>query len=176
MQEKTKEEKKMLNELNQSDETQAKQVIKTIREKGSAAVIPDLIDIMANTQYDSIRNAIHTLLNDIKSPEAVPVIMAAIQNSATNKKVLPVLVNACWQNGLNFSDYMEDFVNLVINSEFQTAFDAFTVIENMDNNLNSELIDDLIDKIKSALLETNEDKKLLLKTLIDVLEGKKEKN
>jgi hypothetical protein len=43
------------------------------------------------------------------------------------------ITTACWENGLDYKNYFPVFVDIVINEDWETGFEAFTVIENMEN-------------------------------------------
>lgn len=173
MRTKSKEDKQILQTLNNASEGQAIELLNKVRQQGSVSLLPDLIDLMAHTQYDSIHDAIQKILNDVKRTEAVPVIMQAIQNPEY-KKERKYLIGACWQNGLNYSDYIGDFVDITINEPFELAFEAFTVVENQDAYYEAALVAEHVDKLKTALLKADEQKKMVLKFMIDYLEHHKQ--
>jgi hypothetical protein len=53
--------------------------------------------------------------------------------SAASESDKKILTAACWESGLDFSPSFPFFADLVINSGFDIALEAFTVIQEMEN-------------------------------------------
>lgn len=169
---KSKEDKRFLKNLQEADESRAQKILQEIRQQGSVALLPELIDLMANTHYKSVQENIQKILNDVKRTDAVPILMQAIHNPKY-QRIRKSLLTACWQNGLNYSNYIGDFVDISIEEPFEIAFEAFTVAENQEAKYEPELVEREVDKLKSAIVEANSQKRILLKYMIDYLEGKR---
>ena len=92
----------------------------------------------------------------------------AIQNKEY-KHDLQDLVSVCWENGLDFSEHLALFIDLVIEQNFMTSFEAHTVIMNMTGRISQAIADKETTKIKYALLESDESKKQLLHDLLDFI-------
>jgi hypothetical protein len=91
--------------------------------------------------------------------------MEAIQNPeyiSIRKKI----ITACWQNGLDYKNQLPVFVDLVIQEEWETGFEAFTVIENMEEYPEREIIDLAVSKIQDALPGTEGKKKYFLQEIL----------
>ena len=73
---------------------------------------------------------------------------------------------ACWQNGMDFSAYFEVFTDLVINEEWEIAFEAFTVIENFEQFPPLEEIKPIKLKIAGALKNAGEQKQYFLEEIL----------
>jgi hypothetical protein len=112
--------------------------LNTLKEKGNNAYLPLLFDLLNSNPEDEIEQEIIFILYNLKIKDAVPVMVEALQNP----KYLPIrkkLTAACWENGLDYKNYLPVFVDLVINEDWETGFEAFTVIENMEIILNRKL-------------------------------------
>lgn len=57
----------------------------------------------------------------------------------------------------------------VIDQEFQIAFEAFTVIENMYGKIEGDIEVILLDKINASLTDAGENKQHLLQGLLDII-------
>jgi hypothetical protein len=79
------------------------------------------------------------------------------------------LVACCWQNGLNYTEYLPLFIDLVIDEPFLTAFEAFTVIENMYGRIDDEVIGKEIIKITEAFSTASDEKAYLLNGLLTII-------
>jgi len=170
---KTKEDKQLLAGLAKANEQQANELLQQVRQQGSVALMPELIDLMMQTEYPSVKDAIQKILNDVKRMDAVPVLMQALQNPKY-KTLRKSLLTACWQNGLDYSDYIGDFVALAIEEPFDIAFEAFTVVENLEAHYERNLVADKVDALKTAIMHADEQKKMLLKFMVDYLNNHSE--
>ena len=79
------------------------------------------------------------------------------------------LAAACWESGLDFSDYFMDFVDLTLHNDFQLALEALSVIESSEGvqteqtltkalilaqsskSKNPDLVNDLVQNLKSRI-------------------------
>ena len=100
----------------------------------------------------------------MKYSDAIPRIVDAIQDKKYASE-LKELVSVCWENGLDFSQYLSLFVDLVIESEFMVAFEAFTVIENMVGKIDDSYKNEQVEKIRAAKETAPAEKMSLLEDL-----------
>ena len=75
----------------------------------------------------------------------------------------------CWENGLDYSNYLSLFVGLLIDNEFAIAFEAYTVIMNLETRIDQKIIDQEIDLLERALSSAPEQKRQLMLDVIDFL-------
>ena len=103
--------------------------IHEIRNTGNPDMIPALMELYARTDSPEIIRAIAGLIGDLKSQPAVSKLFPAIRElSDAGKK--QSLVAACWQSGLDFSAYIDIFLDIFLEEDYMTALEAFSVIEN----------------------------------------------
>lgn len=139
--------------------------INILKDQGNKEYLPILFELMLAGNEAVIEKEIQKLLGTIKDKETIPVFIATLQDEkfkAIRKKVLVV----CWQNGLDYSDNIDVFVNLVITEEWETAFEAFTVIENMEHFPSPEVMHPIKLKIAGALKVADEQRAYLLEELL----------
>lgn len=142
--------------------------LNTLKEKGNSAYLPLLFDLLNSNPEETIENEILFILENLKMKDAVPYITEALQN----EKYLPIrkkLTTACWENGLDYSNYLPVFVDLVINEKWETSFEAFTVIDNMEFFPEQGIINLAKEKIHTALNEADEQKKYLLHEILTLI-------
>lgn len=142
--------------------------LNTLKEKGNSAYLPLLFDLLNSNPEEAIEKEILFILDNLKMKDAVPYIAEALQND----KYLPIrkkLTMACWENGLDYSNYLPVFVNLVINEKWETGFEAFTVIENMEYFPEQGIMNLAKEKIHTALKEADEQKKYLLQEILTLI-------
>ncbi|MGV8095308.1 MAG: HEAT repeat domain-containing protein [Mangrovibacterium sp.] len=142
--------------------------IEEIRERGNTAYLPVLFELLHSTNDDRVKRSITGLLAELKHREAIPMLMEAIQNKQYANE-LRSIVSACWENGLDYSEYLPVFVDLVIEKEFVVAFEAYTVITNMTGKISNAIQEKESRKIKEALRNSDSNKNDLLQDLLDFL-------
>ena len=50
------------------------------------------------------------------------------------------MIAACWETGLDFSEHYLTFVELICSDHFNVSFEAFTVITEMDAEIDKETL------------------------------------
>jgi hypothetical protein len=106
-----------------------------IRNSGSVNILPALFTLINNKSSMAVRSEILQLVGDLKSKEAVPIIVETIEKNDFHE-YLPAFIAACWQSGLDFSHHMLAFARLFIHSDYITSLEAFTVLEESLPNAN----------------------------------------
>jgi hypothetical protein len=136
-----------------------------LKDTGNITYIPILLDLLSTNPDEQVEKEITDILNNLKVQKAVPVLAEAIQDPKYNS-IRRKIITACWQNGLDFKNQLPVFVDIVIQEEWETGFEAFTVIENMEEYPERELVDLAIRKIHDALPGTDGKKKYFLQEIL----------
>jgi len=142
--------------------------LQKIKEKGNKSYLPILFDLLISNHEDEIEKEIKKILGTIKDRETVPVFIQALEDKKY-KTIQKILLTACWQNGLDFSNSLPFFVNVVINEDWEIAFEAFTVIENMENFPTKKIMESISKKINVALENTTDQKKYFLEEILVII-------
>jgi hypothetical protein len=143
--------------------------INRIRNSGQTSVLPHVIELLNSEKNSNISGAIIELLNDLKNQEGTTEIIKAIKNKSY-QSIQKILLISCWQSGLDYSGYLDYFIELFISEDFEIAFEAFTIIENMDENISHEIIDPLVRKLKNEVSKSDGSKIELMIELVGILE------
>lgn len=139
--------------------------IEAIQYKGNKLYIPMLFDLLNSSPEPEIEKEIKNLLGTVKDKETINGFMRAIEDD----KYIPIrksILTACWQNGLDFSTFLPVFIDLVINEEWEIAFEAFTVIDNLEYLPGDEIIKNSVLKINRALPSANDQKSYFLREIL----------
>lgn len=144
------------------------ETVEQLRSSGNLSYLPFLFEILHSSSNTEINSAILKLLADIKHVDVIPQLVAAIQDE-NNHKIRKELVSICWENGLDFCANLPLFVDLVINEELEVAFEAYTVIVNMEGKISPEVLNSETEKMETVLNKLGEQKKHLLIDIIDYL-------
>ncbi len=162
---KTKINQELKNKLFSANTAEAISAINKLKEQGNKDYLFLLFELLGNQPEEELRKEILELLGAIKDKETIPVFIEALKEekfSSNRKEIL----TTCWQSGLDFSPYMEVFINLIISNEWEIAFEAFTVIENLEHFPPEEELKILKLKIASALKSSDEQKAYFLEEIL----------
>ncbi len=140
--------------------------IRKIREQGNKLYLPILFDILLSGNDPEVITEISDLLGNIKDKTSVPILTGALEDEKYSP-IKKTILSACWQNGLHYHDYLPTFVNIVINDDWETAFEAFTVIDNMEFLPGGETIGQTKRLIAPVLETASEQKKYFLQEILD---------
>ncbi|WP_167609161.1 HEAT repeat domain-containing protein [Maribellus sediminis] len=139
--------------------------IKSLQESGNSSYLPILFELLSAQPESEVKAEILKLLGMVKDKETIPVFIDVLQNEKFHL-IRKDITTVCWQNGLDFSAYFEVFTNLVINEEWEVAFEAFTVIENLETFPSEEQLKPIKLKIARALKSAGEQKQYFLEELL----------
>lgn len=145
-----------------------KETLIELREKGDSKFTPLLFDLLLKHHDTNIANTIKSFISDIKDSSVKTSLIECLQNKDFNK-IKKDLLNICWESRFDFSEDIELFVDAMINDDFMTAFEALTVIENLEGNITEEVKDSQVNKLKEAILSADETKKQLLHDAIQII-------
>ena len=158
----------ILRALHSEDAEKVMASLDELRVSGRTSDIPVLLEMLHLSQDKEIKSKIIALFANLKESDTIPLIIEAIQNERYAPE-LKQLVSCCWENGLDYSPYLSLFVDLLIESDFLVAFEAYTVITNMITTIDQVKIDTEIEKLDKAMLTATDEKKVLLLDVIDFL-------
>jgi HEAT repeat protein len=161
--------KSQLQALRSGNQTSILSTINELRSEGQISILPEIFDLLLVTEDTQIRNAVSSLLNDLKDKEAVPVLVEAIENPEY-QPIRTILLSACWQNGLAYGDYIETFLEVIIHDEYGPAVEAFTVIEEAIGEVENANRQALAARLKSRIGEISTDKHQLIRELVKVIQ------
>ena len=162
--------KKLIEQLYSSNEEVALTAIKTIEEKGNLDYIPELLMAYENTESAEIQKKIANLLNDIKDAKAAPFFVEFIQKDVS-EDILSMVLTSCWSSGIDYSSFIDVFVEIVLKANYLTAFEALTVIDNMEGTFDCEKLKHHIEVLKRASVDpVNVKKRAMMIELVSVLE------
>lgn len=139
--------------------------LEAIKAKGNKLYIPVMFDLLNSSPEHEIEIEIKNLLGTVKDKTTVNSFMRALEDDKY-KKIRKTILTACWQNGLDFSTFLPVFIDLIIHEDWETAFEAFTVIDNLEFLPGAEIINLSVLKINEALNHVPEQHKYFLKEIL----------
>ncbi len=162
--------KTILEQLMSKDEQVIIQAVEFIHEKGNVDYIPHLVFCYTNNASGDVKKKITNLLNDIKDARVAPVMVEMLKKHNPDE-VTSMLLTACWSSGIDYAPFLPVFCDMVISEDYMTAFEALTVIDNMEGKPETALIKSCLEKAKQAAISDKGPKKRPIYTeLVAVLE------
>lgn len=146
--------KAIISGLKSADEKVILSAIEEMRIHGNVDILPELFVLISSNPSDIITESAIKLLNDLKEPMAVPLIVNALSTLRANPNYC-LLVSSCWQNGLDFSPYLSLFVDLILNETMEVAIEAYSVIDENIHNLDDEGKRELAELINKSTLSAS---------------------
>lgn len=144
------------------------QALTEIRNNGTPQVVELLLDLHVVTSNKVIKNNISQLLADLKDTNTITIIANAISNPKYTK-IKKELLSICWQNGMDFSPYALTFAQILCNETLETAFEAYTVLDELRPKLSAEIRKQLSDLFIDNLTKQPQEKKDLIILLLENL-------
>ncbi len=147
--------------------------IKQLRNTGNAKILPHLFDLLLVNKTEAVRDQAQKLLNDLKDEESKEEIVNALKNDKY-KSLHKDIIISCWQSRLDYTDELLLFIDFFKKSNFELAFEAFTVIDNFENTIDAKILEKAISDLKSDIYKFKDtDKEQLYIELVHLLESRK---
>ena len=163
--------KQITSKIESENESTVLEAISIIRKEGNPAYLSVLADKLTKTDNTNIITSITNVFYDLKNIDSVPVLQKLITNKKYNG-IKNTLVCSCWNNPLNYASYIIDFVKIVINDDYETAIEAFSVIDQMDGMQITDKIEESKQLVSIAIANTESQKISLLQELTKLLDSK----
>ncbi len=160
--------KNILKGLQSSDSLKVIETLEELRVSGKVSDIPLLLEMLQVSKNPEIKAKITDLFANLKESDAIPLIVDAIRNLRFAPELKDLLAT-CWENGLDYSQYLSLFVDILIDGDFLVAFEAYTVIMNMTSTIDQAKIDIEIDRLEEVVKNEQEQKRQLYLDVIDLL-------
>jgi hypothetical protein len=144
------------------------ETVRELRQNGNRDIMPDVIGLISAGSNDEVTDACVSLLNDIKDRSSAQVISEFIRKDRKRRN-LDRIVAACWQNGQDYSGDIDLFIDLVLEEDYATAVEAFTVVEQNIHPLSISQRQEKAVYIESRISEISQEKRSLVRELIAIL-------
>ena len=143
--------------------------LNNIEQTGKSSYIPYMIELLLNAESEEVKTKIKSILSQVKHKDAVPELIRGIKDSKYSA-IKGALLSCCWQNGLDFSDDIVLFIEIIEKEDYLTAFEASTIIENLPFKVNSNIASIAIQKIDEIMDHVSEEKKQLLSSCSEFIQ------
>jgi hypothetical protein len=121
----------LLTELKSNNISKIKIALEALKIVGEPSSLSQIV-VQLNTNGPSEKNAlILEFLSCLKDRKARKVMMDLIQHQDLNA-LQQLLLSTIWNSPLDYTDYLEVFVELAIKGDFMVSLECLTIIENLD--------------------------------------------
>jgi len=127
-----------------------------------------LVSYYDKSEDSSIRRIIREFLNDFKDQSVRVEVVAEIRKK-WKPNTLSMLVASCWQSGLDYSDYSTEIAKLFLKSDYMTALECFTVIEESVHHISHAKKNEIVKITMEGFPSPGEEKASLVQELISIL-------
>ncbi len=117
---------------------------------------------------NSVRKIIGDFMNDLKDKSVRPEVVAELKKQR-NPETMRMLVSSCWQSGLDYSEYADEFARVFLAGNYMTAIECFSVIEISVHDLSRKRKDEIIKIIRENISVSTDEKVALTHELIALL-------
>jgi hypothetical protein len=131
--------KQIITDLQSGDAKKMTKSIKALESHGDSSVIAPLAEILLKGVNEKNEAEIVELLSSLKDTTVVVEIMDVLEN----EKYRPIrqkLLTTVWNTKVDFSDYVDSFVEIATKGDFMEALECLTIIENLEGPFMEESI------------------------------------
>lgn len=159
--------KDIIKKLNSNDVALVKEAIEEIKREGDLTIVPELLELLLHCPNTEIVTPVTTLLSDIKDSNFKQLLIDKLA-SVTSDVGKSNLLRICWESAIDFSEYLDLFVDILVKDDFISALEASTVIENLSGNMNNDRIRQAINRLNQT--SPTDDKAFLIEDTLHHLE------
>lgn len=150
----------ILDKINSGEPELIAVAVQEVKENGDLNIAEALLHHLPQIQDPHVVTIVVNLLADIKDNNFREILIRQIRET-TNPEFKSELLRVVWESSLDYSAYLNVFLNILQGEDFMPAFEASTVIENMIHNLSEEQHRELHEIIHSF----PEDKQFLIENI-----------
>jgi hypothetical protein len=162
--------KELSETLNNNDQLLIAEKVEELRqEKPFEGAIGLLAAYFDRSDDQIIRKSIAGFLNDLKDQSASAEVIKEIRKP-WKRDTISMLISSCWQSGLNYSEYSLDLAKVFMTSDYVTAIECLTVIEESVDDLSRERKDEVIKFIEDSSAKLTNEIRALKDELLLILE------
>jgi hypothetical protein len=166
---KKKPDPQILEDLWSADDMIVLKTLRRLRTAGNLTYIPDILKLLSQTRNELIEKELIRFLADIKEQGVVPLVVAGLKKPGL-KTAHAGILSAIWQSRLDYSRYMDLFIQLFLEGDYLVALESFTVIEQSIEHLSDQEIAEERNHLLNGLESVSEDKKPLARELVNLLQ------
>ncbi len=126
----------ILKKIHSNDPEQINEAIQTIKENGDLTIASALLGQLGQLSNSHTTTLLVNLLADIKENNFREVLIQQLKETE-EPAIQCHLLRIIWESSLDYSAYLDLFLQFLSQPDFTVAFEASTVIENMIHHLDN---------------------------------------
>lgn len=137
-------------QLTSKDENVVLEALNDFKEHGTNELLWVLADLLKNSPSDNVKAFAFSIFCDLTLQDSSSIMMEII----THYNYLDIrkeLLASCWQSRINYIAYLEKMIDFVMDEPFETALEAFTIVENIQGRVSDERKAQLIEYSNKAI-------------------------
>lgn len=146
--------------------TNSKEIVKglaDLRKHGKHGSIRPVVELLANTQDEEVRNQSMKFLCDLRQEEALEPLVECVTDEEFHH-IRKELLEALWQSNLDASDYLNDIISVVPSMTYNELIELMTVMDNLEGPFNSSDLDECVGilSVEIGMAEDEQHRNMLL--------------
>ncbi len=129
----------LLADLNSGDSKKISKAVKSLEVHGNPTVIKPLAALLMKGVNETNEKEILEFLSSLKDSTVV-VEMMDVLGDPELRSIRQKLLTTVWNTKVDFSDYIDEFVEMAVEGDFMEALDCLTIIENLEGPFMEENI------------------------------------
>ncbi len=122
---------KLIGELQSGNESTISGAIKALQTNGNASILEPLAELLMGELSDKNRREVIEFLSTLNDSSTIEPMIELIKDDRF-LTVRQELLTAMWNNKLDYSYYLPEFVAIAVEGNFMEAMDCLTIIENLE--------------------------------------------
>lgn len=164
--------KELLIEVNSSDLKRVKKGIKALKTHGNTTVIEPLLNVALSTKNKEISDEIWNFMNDLSDSSSTNEVMQCLKKDEM-KALRTNILRSMWNSKLDYSEYLDDITKIAAESDFLTAFECYTILDNLKGPFDEAKVIEaqLVLATSAEKNDTDEQKKHIISDLVLLLKN-----
>ena len=129
----------ILMELGTDDTKKISKAIKALEANGDPSVIKPLTEKLLSGVSEKNKKEILELFSSFKDSSVTAEMMDVIEDERY-LSIRQLLLSTIWNTKVDFSDYLDEFVQIAVEGNFMETLDCLTIIENLEGPFMEENI------------------------------------
>lgn len=131
--------KQIMLDLATDDSKKISKAIKALEAHGDPSVVKPLSEKLMLGVSEKNQKEILELFSSFKDTSVTAEMMDVIEDTQF-RPIRQLLLSTVWNTKVDFSDYIDEFVQIAVEGDFMETLDCLTIIENMDGPFMEENI------------------------------------
>lgn len=121
----------LINDLNSGNEIKVSSALKALQVNGDASVLGPVADLLLGDLSTKNRTEVLEFLSTLNDSTTIDTMIDIVKNHKYSR-IKQELLSTMWNNKLDYSYYLPEFVEMACEGNFMEALECLTIIENLE--------------------------------------------